>query len=62
MEYAKEFMIGQKVKVGNDLGIIKSKKFQGRGEEWVYKVEVHTNNGVKNRILELGEIEWLLTM
>lgn len=60
MKYAKEFMIGQKVKVGNNLGIIKSKKFEGKGEEFVYKVEVHTDKGVKNRILELNEIEWIL--
>lgn len=58
--YAKEFMVGQKVKVGNDLGIIKSGKKEGREGVFLYVVEVHTTEGVKKRVLELDEIEWVL--
>lgn len=58
MEYAKEFMVGQKVKVGNNLGIIKSGKKQGRGGTFVYVVDVYEGDGVKKRVLELEKIEW----
>ena len=60
MEYAKEFMVGQKVKVGNNLGIIKSGKKQGRGDTFVYVVDVYEGENVKKRVLELDKIEWFI--
>ena len=56
---AKGFLNLQKVKVGDDLGIIQGGVYEGKNGDQVYKVKVFTEKFPKGqmRILSVDEIE-----